>query len=152
MSSSSVIPVSSVNVAIINAHREVLLTRRSSKVRQPGRWCLPGGHVEAGESWLQAALREVKEEVGLVVVKPELFGLYSNPALTITEEEVEPGKRVQYLCAAFRVFTKAETVDVNHEVDDWDWFALDNLPEPMMKSHPVRVQDALAFDGEVYLK
>lgn len=29
-------------------------------------WSLPKGHVESGESWLEAALREVREETGVV--------------------------------------------------------------------------------------
>lgn len=29
-------------------------------------WTLPKGHVERGESWLEAALREVREETGVV--------------------------------------------------------------------------------------
>lgn len=150
---SSLVPIACVNVALINAHREILLTRRSERVREPGRWCLPGGHVDRGEGWLQAAIRETKEEVGITIVKPEFFGLYSEPELSVTEVEVQPGVRIQFLCAAFRLFVKDDAkVKPNDEVDDWDWFALDNLPDPMLKSHPLRVKDALRFDGEVFLK
>lgn len=152
MSSSSLVPIACVNIAIVNSHREVLLTKRSKKVREPGRWCLPGGHVDPGEGWIAAALRETKEEVGLTIAKPELVGLYSDPILSIPDEMVAPGVRVQFLCAAFRVFTKSDDVKPNDEVEDWDWFSIDNLPEPMIKSHPVRVQDALEFQGEVHLK
>jgi glycerol 3-phosphatase-2 len=148
----SVTPIACVNVAIVNAHREVLLTLRSKRVREPGRWCLPGGHIDPGEGWLQAAIRETKEEVGLVIVKPELIGLYSDPKICITDERLAGGGSIQYLCAAFRVFAKGEIMKPNDEVEDWDWFSLDNLPEPMLKSHPQRVRDALEFDGEVFLR
>ena len=45
---------------------KVLLTRRTLDVVQsPGEVCLPGGHLEEGESVVDAALREVEEEVGI---------------------------------------------------------------------------------------
>ncbi len=43
-----------------------LLTRRAADLRaHAGQWALPGGRVEGGESAAQAALRELREEVGL---------------------------------------------------------------------------------------
>ena len=37
--------------------------------------CFPGGHVEPGESFTEAAVREMQEETGLTVLDPRLCGI-----------------------------------------------------------------------------
>ena len=37
----------------------------------------PGGHVEAGEPLAEAIIREVREETGLAIEKPQLCGIYN---------------------------------------------------------------------------
>jgi isopentenyldiphosphate isomerase len=56
-----------VHVLVVNAAGELLLQLRSaSKDIQPGRWDTSvGGHLEPGESYYAAALREMHEELGL---------------------------------------------------------------------------------------
>ncbi len=44
----------------------VIFEVRSQTISQPGESCLPGGYVEAHETPLEAAYREIEEEIGLV--------------------------------------------------------------------------------------
>ena len=53
----------------------LILTRRAqSLTNHPGQWALAGGRVDAGESAEQTALRELAEEVGLVLDTSAVLG------------------------------------------------------------------------------
>ncbi len=54
---------------------EVLLHLRRGTGYRDGHWALVAGHVDPGESVLQAALREVREEVGVTVRPADLMPL-----------------------------------------------------------------------------
>jgi 8-oxo-dGTP diphosphatase len=52
---------------ILRSADQVVLTRRAPHLPAGGFWQLPGGHLEEGESVLDAVLRETGEEVGVAV-------------------------------------------------------------------------------------
>ncbi|MEO8557609.1 MAG: CoA pyrophosphatase, partial [Rhodospirillales bacterium] len=52
-----------------------LLTRRASKLRaHAGQWALPGGRLDAGEAAIDAALRELHEELGIQAGQADVLG------------------------------------------------------------------------------
>jgi 8-oxo-dGTP pyrophosphatase MutT (NUDIX family) len=56
------------NVIVVDDHERILLGRRRPQATyEAGKWNLPGGRCEAGESYEMAALRELREEFGLAV-------------------------------------------------------------------------------------
>lgn len=62
------------NMCLIQDGQGRVLLQERTKHDWPG-LTLPGGHVEKGENLLQAVKREIKEETGLVVLKPRLMGI-----------------------------------------------------------------------------
>lgn len=55
-------------------------------------YALPGGHVEKGESFVEAVIREMKEETGLTVIEPRLVGVKQFP--------IENGRYIVFLFKA----------------------------------------------------
>lgn len=53
--------------AVIRREGRYLLGRRPAHKRHGGLWEFPGGKLEAGESWIDAAKRELREELGVSV-------------------------------------------------------------------------------------
>lgn len=108
-------------LAVIHrAPDEVLLIRR----RGGGRWTLPGGRLEPQESWRGCAIRETKEEVGLLlqseVVANELV-LHCKDRNSI---------RIYYFARWFKYQGELHNCEP-HLHDELAWWPLDALPENM---------------------
>jgi 8-oxo-dGTP diphosphatase len=74
--------------AIIIRDDRVLLVKRAHPPIQ-GQWSIVGGVLEVGELVRDAAIREVREETGLLIEPGELLGVYDRILR-------DPDKRVQY--------------------------------------------------------
>jgi 8-oxo-dGTP diphosphatase len=79
---------------ILDGDGRVLIVRRCDN----GEWSLPGGAMELGERVDTALVREVEEEVGVVVEPVALAGVRSGPELLVTFPN---GDRIQAVSAFF---------------------------------------------------
>ncbi|MEH1822258.1 MAG: NUDIX hydrolase [Nostoc sp.] len=66
-----------IHVSVVIQWENRVLFVQETKLINYGRWNLPGGHIEFGETVHQAALREVVEETNLAVVLLHLVGVYT---------------------------------------------------------------------------
>ena len=122
-----------VNISIIQNGKILLTKREDFEV-----WCLPGGAVDEGETIPQAAIREAREETGLVVKLTRLIGIYSRPnwpsgALHIVSFAALPiGGEIQ---------------PDPHEVIDIGYFGPDEIPTDLLFWQKQRILDAFSEVG-----
>ena len=106
-------------VGVVTKDRKYILT---GKRRDTGLWVVPGGKVDAGEEWVVAACRELKEEAGIEVsirTMQQSFltsKMYSYPdhKTVVKAFLVELPDRVQ----------ATTTEDPDQEVSTWRWVPL----------------------------
>jgi ADP-ribose pyrophosphatase YjhB (NUDIX family) len=136
----------SVAAIIPNDDGHVLLQRRSDN----GLWGLPGGGVEIGESVSTAIVREVQEETGLTVMIERLVGVYSDPRFQVVR--YADGNVVHYINTLFVCRIVGGTLQTCEESLDLQFFDPAHLPEGMLLSHRIRVQDAVANRPEGFIR
>ena len=136
----------SVAAIITNDDGHVLLQRRSDN----GLWGLPGGGVEIGESVSTAIVREVREETGLTVQIARLVGVYSDPRFQVVR--YADGNVVHYINTLFVCRIVGGTLQTCEETLDLQFFDPAGLPEGMLASHRIRVQDAVANRPEGFIR
>ena len=81
------LPLVGVGAIIIEGDRVLLVKRAHPPIQ--GQWSIPGGVLEVGEMVREAAVRESREETGLLVKPGELLGVYDRILR-------DPEQRVQY--------------------------------------------------------
>lgn len=95
-------------------NKVLFLKRSADDDLAPGTWCLPGGGVDPGETMLEGAVREVKEESDVDVKIRDLY-----PVLNI---EVSNNKLIHYFdCYLYRDYQEVSLLD--GESDNYSWMS-----------------------------
>lgn len=113
-----------VGVVVLN-DRKVLLVRHGEKSRQPnGIYGFPAGRVESEETDLQAAVRELREESGLIAKDADLIQL---PTVYESTLELKNGPE-DFLYTVFYCPSYTGEIVTNEEQVP-EWIDLDRLSE-----------------------
>jgi len=102
-------------LCLITDRSRMLLQNRTKKDWQG--YTLPGGHVEPGESFVDAVIREMKEETGLEIRNPRLAGVKQFP--------IENGR---YIVLLFKATEYSGTV-VSSDEGQMEWIESNRLSE-----------------------
>ncbi|KXK14619.1 MAG: NUDIX hydrolase [Chloroflexi bacterium OLB14] len=128
-----------------STRQKVLLTQRTDN----GRWCLPGGAMESGESVSEACEREVLEETNLKVKAKRLIGVYSNPDQLVIYND---GTKVFMVVLSFEAEVISGELSLSNETTAFGYFSLAEMASmPMHGEHKARVEDAF-LGGETLTK
>lgn len=117
------------------------LTRRASRLnRHSGQWALPGGRVDPGEEIVDAALREMDEEIGVRIGPENVLGLLDDyvtrsgycmtPVVVWAGAAVQPVLNPDEVAQLFRI-PLADTLEDRFV----EMLAVDGSDHPMIRLH-----------------
>lgn len=113
-------PIVGTGAVIINQGKIVLIKRGNEPSK--GKWTIPGGLVELGESLEAAVIRETKEEVCLDVENPCLIDVVDNVDLD------EHGKvKYHYVIIDYLVHVKAGIIKAASDAAELRWIPFDEV-------------------------
>jgi bis(5'-nucleosidyl)-tetraphosphatase len=105
---------------ILNEFDEVILVFTDTKS-----WQFPKGTVEKGESYLKAAIREIKEETGIEDIKP----IKKLPVYTRLSNDRD--KKILRDIHYFLFKTKKKELTSGAEVSDCEWISINNVEDKL---------------------
>jgi 8-oxo-dGTP diphosphatase len=115
------VPLVGVGAIIIEDSR-VLLVKRAHPPLQ-AQWSIPGGVLEVGELIREAAIREAREETGLIVEPGELLGVYDRVLRNLEQRVQYHYVLIDFLCR--RTGGELQAADDAAEIR---WFTREELP------------------------
>jgi nucleoside triphosphatase len=122
-------PEPTVGALIFNAKGELFLMK-SHKWR--GKYVVPGGHIDLGETIEEALIREVKEETGL--------DIYDVEFLCFQEFIYDDAfwQKSHFIFFDYVCKTHSTTVQLNAEAQDYAWVSLEDAEKLLVDSYTKR--------------
>lgn len=125
--------------AVIYENGKILLQKREDD----GKWATHGGSMELGETQLQTLERELKEEINIKPINPELMGIYTGKNFYC--EYPNEDKIYDVLCVFLVQEYEGNLQKDEEEVTELKWFDLENLPKEINSSDGLIIKDLKYF-------
>jgi 8-oxo-dGTP diphosphatase len=126
------VPLIGVGAVVVDAGRVALVRRGQPPLL--GEWSIPGGVLEVGETLREGAMREAREETGLIVDAGELLGIF---------ERLVPGDdgrvRYHYVLMDFLCVRTGGALLAASDAADVRWFRPEELDELKLASDTLAV-------------
>jgi 8-oxo-dGTP diphosphatase len=126
------VPLIGVGAVVVDAGRVALVRRGQPPLL--GEWSIPGGVLEVGETLREGAMREAREETGLIVDAGELLGIF---------ERLVPGDdgrvRYHYVLMDFLCVRNGGALLAASDAADVRWFRPEELEELKLASDTLAV-------------
>jgi 8-oxo-dGTP diphosphatase len=119
-----------VSTFLLNDQNQILVGKRLNASSGTGCWGLPGGGMHAGETPLETAVREVKEETGIVVKIPEVMRFMNFTNDVFLETSGEHWITLYFLCRQNNYEGEPQIVEPN-KCEEWRWVDIDDIPQPV---------------------
>jgi len=116
-------PLVGIGVILVNENNEILVGKRLGSFVP--KYSIPGGALELGETFEEAAIREIKEETNLTIKNPEVIAVTNN-----LETYKETDIHTISIIVMAKQFTGELTVMEPEKCERWFWCDPKNLPEP----------------------
>lgn len=132
---SSPTPFSTGDAAVIDDQGRILLIRRANN----GRWAMPGGALEVGETPAEGVEREALEETGIHCRAVSLVGVFDSRFCGMASRHHL--YRFLFLCQPLE---REPAAPPSHAVEALEvgWFPEDGLPEPLDPGHRIGIPEA----------
>ena len=118
---------------------KILLQKRTDN----GYWAIHGGGLELGETYLEGLERELREELNIKPLNPQLVGVYSGKEM----HHIYPNKDEVYVVSVTYLVEDyvGTPIPDKDEVSEVKWFSLNKLPKEIHEPDIRAINDLINY-------